>query len=80
MQRSNRQGANWFLAYFRDQAELERRTPLEILERSFNRANALNRTIVEVDERLIDRFEVYRPDGAHDSIGVAMLKALCPHA
>jgi len=70
----NPRGSNWFLAFFRNAADAE--DPFGVLEASCARGNGLDRTIVETNSRLASSFEVYRPNGAHDPFGFALLKVL----
>lgn len=71
----NTHGANWFLAFFRNQEKLQMETPAETITTSFKRSNGLDSARIDWDERLTDVFDVYRPNGEHDRFGVALLKA-----
>lgn len=68
----NPNGANWFLAFFREPSEAS--DPLAVLTASQLRRNGLNG--VYVDKRLVGSFLVYRPDGASDPFGYALLRAV----
>lgn len=71
----NPDGHNWFLAFFRhDQAKAK--VPWQTVEKSFKRKfEGLDSKQVAAAEKLCGTFEVYRPDGEHQSFGYALLKA-----
>jgi hypothetical protein len=74
IKRLNPKGYNWFLAFFRKNAN-QARNPFATLETSSQRTGGLDLTKVKIDRRLTGFFEVYRPDGNHDPFGFALIKA-----
>lgn len=70
----NPKGANWFLAFFRE--EQTSADPLAELERSFKRRNGLDSSKVEMDKALVRSFDVYRPNAKPDKFGVALLRGV----
>lgn len=70
----NPNGSNWFLAFFREPSEAS--DPWAVLQASLARKNGLNGARVHVDRRLVGSFLVYRPDGASDPFGYALLRAV----
>jgi len=83
MSQLNQSGKNWFVALFRkgdntgksadgDEGAADAKS---IIERSLKRKNGLDSSLVGYDQRLTDKFQVYRPNGAHDWFGVAILQA-----
>lgn len=83
----NPNGANWFLAFFRDDEELDvdednedriayAQDPFSVIEKSLKRKGGLDSSKVRIDKRLTTSFEVYRPNGEHDTFGAALLEGL----
>jgi hypothetical protein len=68
----NPHGTNWFLAFFRTAPESA--APLIALRRCCKRKNGLHPDQVEIRPDLVCTFDVFRPNGAPDKFGVAMLR------
>jgi len=69
----NKNGTNWFLAFFRGYVDAN---PWPILEASLSRSNGLKKSLVKIDKSLVTTFNVYRPNGQHDPFGAALLRGL----
>ncbi|WP_423391945.1 hypothetical protein [Burkholderia sp. LMG 21824] len=69
----NPNGTNWFLAFFRQDAATAA-DPLLALQASFGRKNGLDATKVKLEPSLVRSFDVFRPNGAPDKFGVALLR------
>lgn len=69
----NPRGANWFLAFFRDEGAAD---PWSVITASLARANGPNATRVAADRELVTTFSVYRPNDQADTFGAALLRGL----
>jgi hypothetical protein len=69
----NPNGANWFLAFFRERPESEK--PLGAIRKSFQRKNGLDNDLIDYNLKYIRTFQVYRPDGNHESFSFALFRA-----
>ncbi|MDE2412336.1 MAG: hypothetical protein KGM18_11240 [Sphingomonadales bacterium] len=70
----NPRGTNWFLAFFRDQAD-----DFDIngkLNASVGRKNGLSAAVVDVNKSLIHSFAIPRPNGVQDKFGIALLRGI----
>lgn len=66
-------GGHWFLAFFRQVIPTD---PWQEIKASYRRKNGLNHNLVGAKKSLTGTFQVYRPDGQHDTFGFALLKGL----
>lgn len=70
----NPKGSCWFIAFFRgSQSALD---PWAEIEKSFNRKNGLDKSKVKTGSNFCGSFDVYRPDGNHDTFGYALFRAI----
>jgi len=67
-------GTHWFLGFFRDPKTTTPSDPWTDIERSIKRKGGLDNTLVAVDDRLVSSFDVFRPDGKHDTFGYALMQ------
>jgi hypothetical protein len=73
----NRTGRNWFLAFFRkDMETVSTKAVRERIETSFNRADGLRQDLVDWDRRLTRAFDIWRPDGVREQFGYSLLRIL----
>lgn len=73
IKRINPNGSNWFLSFHRAGAAAA--DPWQVVQSSFARRNGLDGGRVDADQRLSGSFEVYRPDGQHETFGYCLLRA-----
>ena len=72
LKKLNPRGTNWFLAFFRSSPVAD--DPLAELHRSFKRKNGLDSMKVKLETSLVMSFDIFRPNGAPDKFGVALLR------
>ena len=70
----NPSGSNWFLAFFRDPT-YGARDPWSVIQNSFQRANGLDKTLVDASSHFATSFDVYRPNTTPDPFGAALFQA-----
>ena len=68
----NPKGTNWFLAFFRSGAPAAK--PLVELNRSLKRKNGISSKHVKLESKLVQSFQVFRPNGVPDAFGVALIR------